>query len=154
MPATQVCAPGNVVDANVQAFLAGLILHTKHKEGGRGGSSVSNSNDASPTTAFTLEELAQVPEVTSLLFSLRPGGAQGGWRVHLSLIQEKPLYTPDSKEMDLFSEAERGMMKEAFSRYDEDGNGAIDQEELGLLLQDLGLQVRAWIWLAMSSLWV
>ncbi len=95
-----------------------------------------------------------MPEVTSLLFSLRPGGAQGGWRVHLSLIQEKPLYTPDSKEMDLFSEAERGMMKEAFSRYDEDGNGAIDQEELGLLLQDLGLQVRAWIWLAMSSLWV
>lgn len=117
------CAPGNVVDAGVQAFLAGLILHTRHKE---------DTGDSST---------AGVPETTSLLFSLRPGGAQGGWQVHLSLLQEKPLYMPDSRDMDLFSEAERVMIKEAFARYDEDGNGAIDREELRLLLQDLGLQV-------------
>lgn len=125
----------------MQSFLAGLILHTKRKAGG-GASSASSAAGAASPPSFTPEELAEVPEVTSLLFSLRPGGAQGGWRVHLSLMQEKPLYTPDSHEMDLFSEAERGMIKEAFNRYDEDGNGAIDQQELGLLLQDLGLQVR------------
>lgn len=119
------CAPGSVVDAEVQAFLAGLILHTRHKD------------DAS------VEDPLQVPEVTSLLFSLRPGGAQGGWQVHLSLLQEKPLYTPDARDMQLFTEAERGIIKEAFARYDEDGNGAIDREELRLLLQDLGLQVGA-----------
>lgn len=135
------CAPGNVVDPKVQSFLAGLILHTKRKEGSSASRAEGGASSSSPMS-LTLEELAQVPEVTSLLFSLRPGGAQGGWRVHLSLMQEKPLYTPDSREMDLFSEAERGMIKEAFNRYDEDGNGAIDQEELGLLLQDLGLQVR------------
>ena len=146
------CAPGNVVDPKVQSFLAGLILHTKRKDGGAStGSAVGSRAEATASPpSFTPEELAQVPEVTSLLFSLRPGGAQGGWRVHLSLMQEKPLYTPDSREMDLFSEAERGMIKEAFNRYDEDGNGAIDQEELGLLLQDLGLQVRAMLVIAIG----
>lgn len=135
------CAPGNVVDPQVQCFLAGLILHTKRKAGGGSSTSSAVGAAASPPSLMP-EEVAQVPEVTSLLFSLRPGGAQGGWRVHFSLMQEKPLYTPDSHEMDLISEAERGMIKEAFNRYDEDGNGVIDLEELGLLLQDLGLQVR------------
>ena len=129
-----VCAPGNVVDPKVQSFLASLILQTKRKASG------SSLGPGTDTDTFTLDELNVVPDVTSLLFSLRPGGAQGGWRVHLSLMQEKPVYVPDTQEMTQFSEAERGIIREAFNRYDEDGNGAIDREELGLLLQDLGLQ--------------
>ena len=126
-----VCAPGNVVDAKVQTFLAGLILHTKRKE-----------KIDSSSSSFTLDDIHSLPEVTSLLFSLRPGGAKGGWRVHLSLLQEKPVYEPDKEEMVHFTESEKSMIREAFSRYDENNNGEIDKEELGLLLHDLGLQVR------------
>jgi hypothetical protein len=115
-----VCAPGNTVNAKVQTFLAGLILKIQ------------------PSSAGTPRS---TPSVSSLLFSLRPSKKKKGWKVHLSLRQDRPVYLPDADEMATFSEGEKNMIKEAFARYDEDGSGAIDKEELGLLLQDLGMQV-------------
>jgi hypothetical protein len=119
----------------VQAFVASLILHTKQ------------SSSGDPTLR---------PAVTSLLFSLRQEAQRQGltgrseegtsrpfWAVHLSLHQEKPVYTPDEEELASFSRGEENMILEAFARYDQDGSGSIDKEELGMLLQDLGLQVRA-----------
>lgn len=115
-----VCAPGNVVDPKIQSFLAGLILST------------------TPISARP-PQLHNQP--ASLLFSLKMKG--GTWEVHLSLNQKRPKYIPDEQEVIRFSEAEKNMIKDAFDRYDRDGNGIIDQNELALLLQDLGMQV--WI---------
>jgi len=111
-----VCAPGNVVDPKSQSFLASLILGT-----------VSSDGDHA------------APQIPSLLFSLTYKDEV--WKVHLSQNQERPMYVPDEEELVSFSEAEKNMIRDAFFRYDKDGNGTIDQDELGMLLLDLGMQV-------------